>query len=324
MERIELNKLAIVIPCFNEAEGLSHTVTKLINLLNSLKEENLVTQNSFLYFVDDGSEDNTWQIIEDSHKAYDGSVKGLRLTRNFGNQNAILAGIRGAKNLDVDCIVTIDADLQQDETRIKDFILKYNEGADIVFGIRNDRKTDKFFKKTTASMFYKFMQHMGVNLVPDHSEYRLMGRRSLEIFDQYHEHNVFIRGIFANMGLKAAYVPFDVKKREYGKSKFNFISLLRLASWGITSFSVRPLRLIFYVGLTIAFLSFILGLVCLWNIYMPQYHLLDDFTIELYEVFETFASGIQILAIGIIGEYVGQILQEVKGRPNYLIDKKID
>lgn len=324
MDRKETNKLAIVVPCFNESEGLSHTIDRLTNLLTAMKEENLVTADSFLYFVDDGSQDSTWQAIEDAHSAAPENIKALKLTRNFGNQSAILAGIRGAKNFDVDCIVTIDADLQQDEAKIRDFLIEYKNGADIVFGIRNDRKTDNFFKKSTAGMFYKFMEQMGVNLVPDHSEYRLMGRRSLAIFDQYREKNIFIRGIFSNMGLKAAYVPFDVKKRVHGKSKFNFISLLRLASWGITSFSVRPLRLIFYMGLIIAFISFILGLVCLWNLYMPQYRLLDAFTIELYEVFETFASGLQILAIGIIGEYVGQILQEVKARPNYLIDKKID
>ncbi len=323
MERSDI-KLAIVLPCYNESEALNNSLKKLIAVLRLLIDESLVSQQSILYLVDDGSVDSTWNIIESANKEYDGQVKGLKLTRNFGNQNAILAGIRESQKLGVNCIVTIDADLQQDETKIKDFILKYKDGYDIVFGVRNDRKTDNFFKKTTSLMFYKFMEQMGVNLVPNHSEYRLMGKRALETLALYHEKNIFIRGIFSNMGLKSAEVNFDVKKREYGKSKFNFISLLRLASWGITSFSVRPLRLIFYMGLIIAFVSFLLGLVCLWNLYMPQYRLLDNFTIELYEVFETFASGLEILAIGIIGEYIAQILQEIKSRPNYLIDKKID
>lgn len=262
MERSDI-KLAIVVPCYNESEGLNDSLAKLIVVLRSLIDESLVSQQSILYLVDDGSVDSTWDIIESANKEYCGQVKGLKLTRNFGNQNAILAGIRESQKLGVNCIVTIDADLQQDETKIKDFILKYKDGYDIVFGVRNDRKTDNFFKKTTSSMFYKFMEQMGVYLVPNHSEYRLMGKRALETFDLYHEKNIFIRGIFSNIGLKSAEVNFDVKKREYGKSKFNFISLLRLASWGITSFSVRPLRLIFYMGLIIAFVSFCSG----WFVY---------------------------------------------------------
>lgn len=317
-------KTAIVIPCLNEAEGLNKTIKSLTDIITSLRQENEISENSFIYLIDDGSVDETWQVIENARSIHGETIKGIKLTRNFGNQNAILAGIRGANAYDVDCIITIDADLQQDETKIREFIQEYKNGADIVFGIRNDRKTDNFFKKTSAAMFYKFMEQMGVNLVPDHSEYRLMGRRSLEIFNQYQEKNIFIRGIFSNMGLKAAYVPFDVKKREYGKSKFNFFALMRLASWGITSFSVRPLRLIFYIGLIIATISFILGVICLWNIYVPSLQMLNHFNIELYEVFETFASGVQILSIGVIGEYIGQILQEIKARPNYIIDKKLD
>lgn len=323
MDSTKTIKLAIVIPCYNEADGLTKSIKSISDIIFSLRDEKLLSENSFIYLVDDGSVDSTWQVIEKARSLYGEIIKGIKLTRNFGNQNAILAGIRGAKAFDVDAIITIDADLQQDETKIKEFVQKYQAGADIVFGVRNDRKTDNFFKKTSAAMFYKFMKQMGVNLVPNHSEYRLMGRRALDVFSLYNEKNIFIRGIFANMGLNADYVPFDVKKREFGRSKFNFIALLRLASWGITSFSVRPLRLIFYTGF-IAAISFLLGVVCLWNLYFPQYQLLNHFNIELYEVFETFASGIEILGIGIIGEYIGQILQEIKARPNYIIDKKID
>lgn len=325
MDRTDDIKLAVVVPCLNEEEGLNFTINRLKEILDQLIEDKTITNDSLIYLVDDGSTDKTWQVIASAHQADPERVKGLKLTSNFGNQNAILAGLRNVRIYEPECVITIDADLQQDETRIKDFIEEYKKGADVVFGIRNDRKTDNFFKKTSAKMFYKFMEQMGVYLIPNHSEYRLMGSHALKMFYMYNEKNIFIRGIFANMGLKSAEVRFDVKERKYGKSKFNFYSLMRLASWGITSFSVRPLRLIFYIGLIIAFISFLLGMVCIWNLYVPpEYEILDNFKIELFEVYETFASGLQILAIGVIGEYVGQILQEIKGRPNYLIDEKLD
>ncbi len=323
MERNNL-KLSIVIPCFNEEEGLYVSIRRLVEVLDSLSEESLISEESFLYLVDDGSSDATWAVIQAANKEFGAKVKGVKLTRNFGNQSAILAGIRESRKYDVGCIVTIDADLQQDETKIRDFLLKYKEGYDVVFGVRNDRKTDNFFKKNSSLMFYKFMKLMGVNLVPNHSEYRLMGKRALDVFSLYNERNIFIRGIFANIGLKSVEVPFDVKEREFGTTKFNFFSLMRLASWGVTSFSIKPLRIVFYTGLVLSFVGFIMGLICIWNFFMPEYYLFNNFRIRFFEVYEVFASGLQVLSIGVIGEYVGQILQEIKARPNYLVDEIVE
>lgn len=318
-----LDKLAIIIPCFNEEESLRVNIKKLIDTINPLINEGLISNESFLYFVDDGSMDKTWEIITHAKEEYQGQIKAIQFTRNYGNQCAILAGLNTVTDYDVDCVITIDADLQQDESKIRDFILKYKEGNEIVFGIRNDRKTDGFIKKTTSLAFYKIMQLFGCNVIPNHSEYRLMSRRAIELFNKYPEKNIFIRGIFSNLGLKAASVYFDVKERKFGVSKFNFLGLARLASWGIVSFSVTPLRMIFYIGLITSSISFLFAIATVINYFIyGEYIIFANFS--LYKIFEMFLSGVQILSIGIIGEYIGQILQEVKGRPNYHINKKMD
>ncbi len=316
-------KLAILVPCYNEEESLNYNIGRLKEILDELVAENIISKDSFLYFVDDGSKDKTWDLIEYAHKKYPKLIKGAKFTRNFGNQNAILAGLEGVHYTGIDCVITIDADLQQDETKVKEFILKFQQGADIVYGIRNDRDTDNFFKKIFSVLFYDFIKLMGVDLIPNHSEYRLMSKRALDMLSKYHEKNMFLRGIFREMGLQTDRVYFDVKKREYGRSKFNFLSLLRLAAWGITSFSVRPLRLIFYTGLIICLGTFSIGLIGLHRIYIQG---LDQGfkSLDLFELFEAFIAGIQILSIGVIGEYIGQILQEIKARPRHLIDKELD
>jgi glycosyltransferase involved in cell wall biosynthesis len=315
-----MDKLAVVVPCFDEEKSLKHNIARLKAVIDSLIEDNIISDESFLYFVDDGSKDGTWNLILEAHNKFSGKIKGVKFTRNFGNPSAILAGIEGACNKGADCVITIDADLQQDETKIKDFVLKYQGGADIVYGIRNNRKTDNFLKKFSAELFYKFMNIMGVKLTPNHSEYRLMGKRALDTLKLYKESNMFIRGIFHDMGLPIDTVCYDVKKREHGTSKFNFKSLLKLAGWAITSFSVRPLRIVLYVGLIISMTAFLLGIVGLFKISYNS----NLFTLDLFELFEAFISGIQILAIGIIGEYIGQILQEVKARPRHIVDQKLD
>lgn len=315
-------KLAIVVPCFNEEEALPHTIERLLNLLNRYIKEGIISAESFLFFVDDGSKDNTWKIIEDAHQKYPNQVKGLSFTCNFGNQSAIIAGLEAVYKKGVDCAITIDADLQQDEEKIKDFVEKYQEGAEIVCGIRNDRKTDSIIKKIPSLMFYKLMNILGAKIPPNHSEYRLVSRKALDTISNYHETNLFLRGLFFELGLKTDYIYFDVKPRKYGQSKFNLVSLTRLAARGITSFSVRPLKFVFWVGFAIAFVSFIFGLVGLYQLIFTG----DDRIpgLKLYEIVESFIAGLQILCIGIIGEYVGQILQEVKARPRYLKDKELD
>lgn len=319
---MDKKKLAVVVPCFNEEDSLKVNIEVFKNRLFSLMEKNLVTDDSFICFVDDGSKDSTWNLIENAHNLDHEHIKAIKFTKNYGNQKALIAGLEYAHKQSVDFAVTIDADLQQDESKIEEFIQKYNEGAHIVYGIRKDRKTDNFFKKLSSNAFYKFMELMGANIVPNHSEYRLMGKRALELLSQYPERNLFLRGIFFDTGLKSDYVEFDVKKREHGESKFNYFSLMRLAAAGITSFSVRPLRIIFYIGILISFISIIWGCATFYRLLIEGIHAENH--IDYYEIFEMFMSGLQMLCIGIIGEYVGQILQEVKGRPRAIIEKQLD
>ena len=313
-------KLAIVVPCFNEEETLPSSIVRLKEILDELISSDVVGENSFIYFVDDGSKDKTWEILENAHSSAPNHIKSLKFTRNFGNQRAIIAGLESVREMGVDCAVTIDADLQQDEAKIKDFVIKYQEGAEIVCGIRNNRKTDGFFKKSTAILFYKFMNILGVNIQPNHSEYRLVSKKALDIISNYHEANLFLRGLFYELGLKTEYIYFEVKKREHGDSKFNFISLFRLAAHGIISFSVRPLRFVFLTGFAISIISFIVGIVGFYNLVLNGKHLPG---LRPFDIFNTFIAGLQILCVGIIGEYIGQILEEVKARPRYVKDKEL-
>jgi len=314
-------KLAIVVPCFNEEETLPSTIVRLKEILDELISSDVVNASSYLYFVDDGSKDKTWEILENAHSDAPNHVKALKFTRNFGNQRAIIAGLDSVRELGVDCAITIDADLQQDETKIKDFVKKYQTGAEIVCGIRNNRKTDGFFKKSTALLFYKWMNILGVNIPPNHSEYRLVSKKALDIISDYHEANLFLRGLFYELGLKTEYIYFEVKKRELGDSKFNFISLARLAAHGIISFSVRPLRFVFLTGLAISTISFIVGIVGFYNLVLNGKHLPG---LRPFDIFNTFIAGLQILCVGVIGEYIGQILEEVKARPRYVKDKELN
>ena len=319
---MDRKKLAIVVPCFNEEETLKSNIAKLINTLEDLIQKSLITQDSFICFIDDGSNDKTWELIENSHNENPQKVKGIKFTKNFGNQNAIISGLQYVHKQNVDCAITIDADLQQDINKIEEFIKKYNNGIEIVYGKRKNRKSDGLIKKWTGYAFYKFMNLMGAKIIPNHSEFRLMSKKALETLALYPERNLFLRGVFADTGLKSEFVEFEVKKREAGKSKFCTISLLKLAAEGITSFSVRPLRLIFFAGILVSIISISWG--C-WTLY----RLLNDLpakigNVDYYEIFEMFMSGIQMLFIGIIGEYIGQILQEVKGRPRSIVEKELD
>ena len=314
-------KLAIVVPCFNEEETLPSTITSLKEILDELIASDVVSENSFIFLVDDGSKDRTWQILESEHSKSPNYVKALKFTRNFGNQSAIIAGLDSVREMNIDCAITIDADLQQDETKIKDFVKKYQEGAEIVCGVRNNRKTDGFFKKFTAMFFYKFMNILGVNIQPNHSEYRLMSKKALDIISNYKEANLFLGGLFYELGLKTEYIYFEVKKRQHGDSKFNFISLFRLAAHGIISFSVRPLRFVFLTGLAISTISFVVGIVGIYNLVFNGKHLPG---LRPFDIFNTFIAGLQILCVGVIGEYIGQILEEVKDRPRYVKDKELN
>ena len=312
-------KFAIIIPCFNEEEALPTTINKLKELMHNLIQKKVVAPESFLVFVDDGSTDKTWEILENASKNSFCSLKALKFSRNYGNQSAIIAGLDMARKLEADAVLTIDADLQQDISKIEEFISAYDEGYDIVAGIRNNYKTS-LWKKMFSAIFYKTINLLGVNLNPNHSEFRLINKKTLDIINNFKERNIFLRGLFSDLGLKIKYVNYDVNKRALGESKFSFVSLFKLAMTGIVSYSTYPLRFVFLTGFIISLSCFIVAFLIL----LEQILKVDlIFEIEFYKVWTTFISGIQILCIGIIGEYIGQILQEVKGRPRYIVVEEL-
>ena len=250
--------LAIVVPCFNEEEVLPETISRLANVLDSLLAQNLISQESFITFVDDGSRDKTWSIINDYHNK-NAKIKGIKLARNAGHQKALLSGLLTVRNK-ADVTISIDADLQDDVNVINDFILKYHEGSEIVFGIRKDRSTDTKFKKWTAQVFYKLMKIMGVDIVYNHADYRLASSRVLNHLADFREVNLFLRGLFPLIGFKTDYVYYDRLERFAGESKYPFLKMLSFALDGITSFSILPLRFIVFLGVLIFIISIVLSL----------------------------------------------------------------
>ena len=313
--------LAIIVPCLNEEECISSTTERLLEILCDLENKKEISSNSFVLYIDDGSKDCTWNLIEQYNHKTNGKVKGISFSRNFGNQKAILAGLFEALNYNADCFISIDADLQQDETKIPEFIRKFKNGAQIVAGIRKDRNTDGFFKKYTALAFYKVMNILGVKIKLNHSDYRLVSRQVVEALKNFPETNLFLRGIFNELGFTNDFVHFDVKAREKGKTKYTPVSLLSFAISGITSFSIVPLRIVTFIGFMMSFVSFILGL----SAFIDK--LIRHTTVPGWATIVAaigFISGVQILCMGIIAEYLGQLFQEVKSRPRYIIKKKID
>ncbi len=307
--------LAIVVPCFNEAVVVAETATRLMAVLGELVRQGVTAAESFLYFVDDGSRDGTWDIIAGIHQG-NPRVKGLKLSRNFGHQNALLAGLLSVKDR-CECAITIDADLQHDEQAIPQFVEKYLAGADLVFGVRNDRRGDSPLKKGTALFFYNLMKWMGVNIVKNHADYRLVGRKALEALATYGETNLFLRGIFATMGFRIEYVPFDVKERHAGKSKYSFVRMLGLAFSGITSFSIVPLRIVTLIGFLVFLISTAMIMYVLYVAVIEE-KAFPGWASTVLPIY--FLGGIQLLSIGLLGEYVGRIYSETKARPRYIRD----
>ena len=309
--------LAIVVPCYNEELVVAETVRRLRELLTTLSAAGKIDQTSFLYLVDDGSRDATWEKIARLHQE-DQRVKGLKLARNVGTQNALLAGLLGVKER-VDCAVSIDADLQQDEHVIEIFLERFKAGAQVVYGVRRDRATDSLLKRGTSTFFYRLMNLLGVKIIANHSEYRLASRKALEAIAEYREYNLFLRGIFVDIGYPSEIVPFAVRRRGAGTTKHTFGKLMALALDGITSFSAAPLRLVTAAGALIFLFS---GVMTLFYLYQK----LRGYTppgwagtiIPIY-----FLGGVQIMFMGLIGEYVGRIYKEVKARPRYLKDTEL-
>lgn len=316
---MEKPTLAIIIPCLNEELLIESTVKSLFEVLNDLIKKDRIKDNSYIYLIDDGSTDKTWSIIEKLHNE-NSLVKGLKFIRNYGNQKALMAGLLGVREIGCDCVVSIDADLQQDQWAIEKFVDKFMKGYDIVSGIRNGRNTDSFFKKHTALMFYKTMNLLGAKIPVNHSDYRLVSKRALNILAEYPEKQLFLRGFFHEIGLKTAYVKFDVKPRLKGTSKFNFMSLLGLALNGITSFSIVPLRIIAVLGFFMALFSFAVGVETVFEkIFFNSAP--RGWATEV--VMLAFFGGLQLFCLGIIGEYIGQLYREVKARPRYIKDVEL-
>ncbi|MCM1322763.1 MAG: glycosyltransferase family 2 protein [Acetobacter sp.] len=312
----KLAELAIIVPCYNEEEILPDSINTLNKIYKNLITEKLISPASKLVFVNDGSKDKTWQIIEVANKKHE-HIKGICLSRNFGHQEALLAGLYSTK---ADIYITIDADLQDDPTVIKNMIKKYYNGAEIVYGVRNRRDTDSFFKRNTALWFYKIMKILGVELVSNHADFRLLSQRAVQTMAEFKEKNLFLRAIVPLIGFKSANVYYDRKKREAGTTKYPLKKMILFALKGISSFSAVPLHIITLSGVLISTLSFFL---MLWTViaYFNGSTIIG-WTSLMSAI--TFFSGITILFMGIIGEYIASIFIEVKNRPTYIIDKTLD
>ena len=307
----------LVIPCYNEEAVLPETVKELTAELKGMMDKGLATGESRMLFVDDGSKDRTWSLIEGFH-AENPLVTGLKLAHNRGHQNALLAGLMTAKEL-CDCAISLDADLQDDIHVLPQFVHKFLEGCDVVYGVRNRRDTDTWFKRTTAEGFYKVMQHLGVETVYNHADYRLLSRRALDALSEYKEVNLFLRGIVPLIGYRSDYVYYDRHERFAGESKYPLKKMLSFAVDGITSFSVKPLRIIANLGIVVSIVS-VIGLL---------YALISHFTGNTVSGWTAIVcsiwllGGIQMLCLGVVGEYIGKIYSEVKGRPRYRIEKHL-
>ena len=307
-----------VIPCYNEEEVLAETTTRLTEKMVQMYRDGLADEKSRILYVDDGSKDKTWELITKFHEE-NPLVEGLKLARNRGHQNALLAGLMTAKDK-CDCAISLDADLQDDTDVLDEFVKKYMEGCDVVYGVRNKRETDTFFKKTTALGFYKFMKVLGVDIVYNHADYRLMSKRALEGLAEYKEVNLFLRGIVPLIGYRHDYVYYDRHERFAGESKYPLKKMIAFAVDGITSFSVKPLRLISSFGIIIALLS-VFGL-----LYALISHILGvtvpGWTAIVCSIW--LLGGIQLFCVGIVGVYVGKIYNEVKQRPRYRVDTYLE
>ena len=308
-------KLCILIPCYNEAEVLPETAKRVVQKLEYLKTQNKISDDSKIVFVDDGSKDNTWELIE-GYSIENMAVEGIKLSRNRGHQNALLAGLMTVKE-HFDAVVSMDADLQDDINAIDEMVEKYKSGCDIVYGVRRSRKKDSIFKRTTALMFYKVMKWMGAETVYNHADYRLMSRRALDALEDFKEVKLFLRGLVPLIGFKSDKVYYDRGSRYAGKSKYPLSKMLGFAFEGITSLSIRPIQIIIRLGVLLS----VVGLAVL--IYSLVQHFLQNTEAGWTSIMASVwtIGGLQMIAIGVIGKYIGKIYLETKARPRFIIEK---
>lgn len=303
--------LYIVVPCYNEEETLPASAKSLIDKLVQLRDKGFVSEKSRIVFVDDGSNDSTWELIAQLYNGHE-EITGLRFAHNRGHQNAILAGMMYSKDY-CDYTITIDADLQQDINAIELFIEEYENGSEVVFGVRNSRSTDGFFKRLSATMFYKTMRFMGAKIYENSADYRLMSKKAIDALSEYGEVNLFLRGIIPDIGLKSSVVHFDVFARRHGESKYSLSKMVALAADGITSFSIKPIRLVFGMGLLALLVGFGMAIHIVYEHYFG--YTVDGWSSILMSIWVL--GGAMLLSLGIIGEYVGRNYMETKRRPRY-------
>ena len=309
--------LYLVIPCYNEEEVLNITTDALTIKMNKLIKDKKISKESKVLYVNDGSKDNTWKLIEEIHNK-NNMFCGVKLSRNRGHQNALLAGLMTAKKY-ADITISMDADLQDDINVIDTMLDEYENGSEIVYGVRSSRKKDSFFKKFTAECFYKFMKLMGVEIVFNHADCRLMSKVALDGLEQFEEVNLFLRGIVPQIGFQTSKAYYERNERAAGESKYPLKKMLKFAMEGITSFSVKPLKMITSIGFLMSIFSFLV------LIYAIVVKLMGDavsgWTFIIVSIW--MVAGIQMLSLGVIGEYIGKIYNETKKRPKYIIEKEL-
>ncbi len=313
MKNNKLARLALVVPCYNEQEVLPSTNTTLQNVLRTLIDKDLISDDSYILYVNDGSKDETWNIIEKFHEESN-LVDGIKLSRNKGHQNALMAGLMYAKD-NCDCAISIDADLQDDVNVIEQMVNEYLNGSQIVYGVRNSRDTDSFFKRKTATMFYKLMEKLGAKTIYNHADFRLMSSRALQELASFNEVNLFLRGIVTELGFKVSTVKYDRLERQLGESKYPFSKMLSLAFEGITSFSIKPVMIVVYTGAVLLILGFLAILTVIIYSFFAFFNV-AWFIVSIMSLF----TGMNLLAIGLVGIYVGKNYMETKSRPRYIIE----
>lgn len=311
-------KLMVVIPCYNEEEVLPETSKRLIAKMQSLMQKGMISGDSRVLLVDDGSKDRTWELITQLHKEHE-LFEGVKLSRNRGHQNALLAGLMTARGR-CDVSISMDADLQDDMDAMDRFLEKYEEGCEIVYGVRNKRESDTWFKRETALFFYRLMKALGVDITFNHADYRLMSNRALDALAEFKEVNLFLRGLAPLAGFQSDVVYYDRSERFAGESKYPLKKMLAFAIDGITSFSVKPLRLITGAGILIFIISIFMLLYAL--IAWLSGKTVAGWTSMLGSIW--LIGGIQLLSLGVIGEYVGKIYNETKHRPRFIVDRYLN
>lgn len=314
----EKAKIAIVVPCYNEEAALKYTMPELLGILDYMVTDGMVASDSYVLCVNDGSRDNTWGEIVRLHKEYPVQVHGVNLAHNRGHQFALLAGLMTAKD-NCDAAISIDADLQDDPKAIITMVEAYINGAEIVYGVRESRSTDTWFKRNSARMFYKLQHIMGLQTIYDHADYRLMSRRALEILSEYGEQNLFLRGIVPMIGLTTEVVKYDRSERVAGESKYPLRKMLAFSIDGITSFSAKPMQWIFGVGFSMLIVDILVALYVLVSYFCGD--TVSGWSSLMLSLW--FIGSLVLMGLGIIGEYIGKIYIEVKGRPRFNIKEAI-